>query len=42
LAAGRRLAGPALVTEAQTTTVIPQDAVFFVDENGNLRIQFEG
>ena len=42
LAAGERHAGPALVVERQTTTVVTPGARFGIDAFGNLRIDLEG
>jgi N-methylhydantoinase A len=36
LAPGDRIAGPCLVTESQTTTVVPSDFDLEVDDNGGL------
>jgi N-methylhydantoinase A len=38
LAAGARLAGPALVEEGDSTTYIPEDGEARIDEHGNIRI----
>lgn len=39
LVCGRRMYGPALIEERETTTVVPEHAVFSVDEFGNLLIE---
>jgi N-methylhydantoinase A len=36
---GARLAGPAIVEQADTTTVIPPGVTARVDEGGNLRLR---
>ena len=38
----RRLTGPALIDERETTTVIPPDSEFWADSFGNLRLRIGG
>ena len=39
LAHGDRIAGPALVVEDQTTTVVPEDFEFYADAHGQLVLE---
>jgi len=39
---GARLAGPAIVEQTDTTTVIPPGVAALVDEVGNLRLRRDG
>jgi N-methylhydantoinase A len=39
---GQKIAGPAIVLQTDSTTVVPPDATFIADESGNLILRLEG